>query len=513
MPSQVEELNYGGKYLIVGGLEVLGPLVGPTFSKILTAIELIPRASLFCRSLLLCTTAATARTKLELGSTDVPTFAGLIVPYVKAASAAGLQLQDDAGNLGVFVEDGGNVGIGTPNPGYALHVVSAGSPDVAIEGAAAGNSAGVIFKAGGAALWQIGKGIGTGDSDFHFFDFSGTPGTRIVVKSITGNLGVGTLDPMMIVRLAVAFAKTDTTNRECLFIGSNEAAASNPFGLDIYVTGAAAMANRKVQFQTTDYGLAAGGSLIFQPDAGNVGVGIVPATTLHVDANAASAEVLRLQSSSGTVTQTFHIDAGLVALIKAINPGNHLAFEANGIEVMRLLGTGRVGVKTTTPATELDVNGQITQSTNVIRAVFTKALTDGVATAVFTISTTNETGDADGGTYSCHVRGTISNGSTPTSTNSATKAFQATFGRAMLAASTGVSSAVSEVVESASAATDAAQRDVGAMTMTVTETSEYVINVLITAVHSGASAAALVAMLSVELIWHGFTTAPVLAQA
>jgi hypothetical protein len=39
-----------------------------------------------------------------------------------ARSSAGLRLEDDAGNLGVFIEDGGQVGIANSNPGAALHV-------------------------------------------------------------------------------------------------------------------------------------------------------------------------------------------------------------------------------------------------------------------------------------------------------------------------------------------------------------------------------------------------------
>lgn len=43
---------------------------------------------------------------------------------VAARTSSGLRLQDDGGNLGMFVEDGGNVGIGTANPDQALHVAA-----------------------------------------------------------------------------------------------------------------------------------------------------------------------------------------------------------------------------------------------------------------------------------------------------------------------------------------------------------------------------------------------------
>jgi hypothetical protein len=46
----------------------------------------------------------------------------LTTELIKAIDGDGLSIQDDAGNLGVFVEDGGNVGVGTSNPAEQLHV-------------------------------------------------------------------------------------------------------------------------------------------------------------------------------------------------------------------------------------------------------------------------------------------------------------------------------------------------------------------------------------------------------
>jgi hypothetical protein len=48
-----------------------------------------------------------------------PTIAAAIIT---AQSSAGLSLKDDGGNLGLFVEDGGQVGIGTSSPAAKLHV-------------------------------------------------------------------------------------------------------------------------------------------------------------------------------------------------------------------------------------------------------------------------------------------------------------------------------------------------------------------------------------------------------
>jgi len=48
----------------------------------------------------------------------------LSLPEIRALDAGGLKLYDDGGN-GLFIEDGGNVGIGTASPDTALHVLGA----------------------------------------------------------------------------------------------------------------------------------------------------------------------------------------------------------------------------------------------------------------------------------------------------------------------------------------------------------------------------------------------------
>lgn len=141
-------------------------------------------------------------------------------------------------------------------------------------------------------------------------------------------------------------------------------------------------------------------------------------------------------------------------------------------------------------------------------------ISDNVATSVFTITTTNESGSTDAGGYACDVYAMIGHAVTDgAATNTAVKSFRAHFARAMEDGGTGVNSAVSEISETGSAATTSLTRDISTVTMTVSETSEYVqaVQFQIDLTGSGVTTAQVICL--VRLVYYGFTTPPVLAQA
>jgi hypothetical protein len=59
----------------------------------------------------------------SFNATEIKFIRPLVVETIRALDASGLFLQDDGGNLGIFIEDGGYVGIGTSTPSNLLHVV------------------------------------------------------------------------------------------------------------------------------------------------------------------------------------------------------------------------------------------------------------------------------------------------------------------------------------------------------------------------------------------------------
>lgn len=141
------------------------------------------------------------------------------------------------------------------------------------------------------------------------------------------------------------------------------------------------------------------------------------------------------------------------------------------------------------------------------------ALADNVATDVFRVQTTNESGSNDGGVYAVFVEGLVAHAGTPTAANSAVLAFQAQFARAVKNdASVGVNSAVQEVAESGSAATNSVSRDVGTVTMTVVENSEYQCDVQFQVDLTGSSVATATVVVWVRVVYYGFLTPPVLSE-
>lgn len=148
---------------------------------------------------------------------------------------------------------------------------------------------------------------------------------------------------------------------------------------------------------------------------------------------------------------------------------------------------------------------------NVIEKFIVKTgIADNVATGILSITTTNESGSTDGGGYACYVHALVAHGVSSTSSNAATKSFTGHFARAAKSDGVGVNSAVTEISETGSGATTSLTRDIGTVTMTVTETSEYQNDVTfqIDATGSGATTPAL--YMYVRLIWAGYLTAPTL---
>lgn len=129
-----------------------------------------------------------------LSSTD------LITNRLKATDANGLSIEDDGGNQALFVEDGGNIGIGQSNPAFPLHIGNgtdassfATSPTLMVQ-----TTSSTVFsvrRQGGAEyFFQAGSSsavIGTATNHDAFIQTNST--NRMVIKA-DGTFGLGTIN-------------------------------------------------------------------------------------------------------------------------------------------------------------------------------------------------------------------------------------------------------------------------------------------------------------------------------
>lgn len=114
----------------------------------------------------------------------------------RARDSGGLLLRDDGGNLGIFIQDGGNVGIGTASPEVALHVERA-TPAIMLRRTNNNNAAYVVFKNSGISeIWRIGHRAGSADNNLYLDREAGAGHIVLGLGTTSGaNVGIGALVP------------------------------------------------------------------------------------------------------------------------------------------------------------------------------------------------------------------------------------------------------------------------------------------------------------------------------
>ena len=141
----------------------------------------------------------------------------------------------------------------------------------------------------------------------------------------------------------------------------------------------------------------------------------------------------------------------------------------------------------------------------VVRALVRKqGVADNTATDVFKITTDDVSGSFDGGSYVCHVRGSVTHESSNNAANHAVKGFGAHFAVTNAMAGTAARTSVTEDFETAAAANSGSVRSIGTVTMTLVATSSYITTVQFTVDLTGTTVTNGDVVLLVEVIWHGY---------
>jgi trimeric autotransporter adhesin len=135
---------------------------------------------------------------------------------------------------------------------------------------------------------------------------SGGLGERVRINK-EGNVGIGTTEPVGILSVSSAIAKTDTTFTRLASFKSSEAYASYPLELSIAQRGNATSASQSIELQAGHYGLDFTANLVFQKDGGNVGIGTTSPSSFNAIAN-------QLVVGNGTANQGITISTSTTTL-------------------------------------------------------------------------------------------------------------------------------------------------------------------------------------------------------
>ena len=163
-----------------------------------------------------------------------------------------------------------------------------------------------------------------------------------------------------------------------------------------------------------------------------------------------------------------------------------------------------------------DMFQRVATAAGVERAVIHKdGIADDTATALFTITTTNESGNTDDGAYTCFIKGMIGHRIDTDTGDPAVKGYSVAFARCIAGNGDGANTAVTDppLYESAEAGSGLSTRGITDVEVTVAETSEYVQTISIQITDDGSSVDTFEVTFEVEVIWAEFLTPPVIAAS
>jgi len=287
--------------------------------------------------------------------------------------------------MSIYINNSGNVGIGTDSPSQKLHVeggnilvgTDSGDPFnasalVGIQGTTA-----AYFQAKTNTSGTAGLLLGDTDDDYHAgliynnstsaFTFNAGNSTRLTIDGTSGNVGIGTTSPTY---------KLDVNG------GIRTSSVTGPGILDLV----APTSFLRFQANANNIFYDAGGNHYFRTasgastsmivtSAGNVGIGIgttSPSSKLHVQiptSNNGSRQEIQRWVNTGQNSVSLFAYGGSIDLIQigAWNSEQNIAIVTEALTSMSattakgiyIKSGGNVGIGTTSPSHKLDVNGDI----------------------------------------------------------------------------------------------------------------------------------------------------------
>ena len=288
--------------------------------------------------------------------------------FFVSGSSTGLGYQGLSGNLVMHMALDGNIGVGTSNPTYKLHVV--GGAALVNSGVIAGdskfyNSVQLTDSLGGTTqswIWtsaanQLDMGIGS----------VGAGNIKMSINS-SGNVGIGTTSPAA----KLDIAATNST----LAISYGNTVPNNPLHTNYYggYTGIgmdSATAGVRIVGDTNTLVMDAGyytsgtpqhanwNSLLRVLTNGNVGIGTTnPGVKLEVIGNI-KASGLYYNGTSGGELRLDNSQGGGIGYYADQEGHNFYSWSGGWVNRLAILDNGNVGIGMTNPAYKLDVSGSV----------------------------------------------------------------------------------------------------------------------------------------------------------
>jgi len=248
---------------------------------------------------------------------------------------------------GIYIKSGGNVGIGTTSPAQKLHIFGGNasidnSTDVSL-----------IFAKSGVSKYEW--YLDNAANNFGLYD-RGNSAWRLNVNN-TGNVGIGTTSPnaKLEVNGAITFSSVDTFGQLVVKAASGATGDMLNIGVDT--------ANSIAFIQAVERGVNVI-PLSLQRYGGNVGIGTAsPSQKLDVAGsviiNDTSDPTLYMRRNDGTPVSAIMLDTSTDNIIIGATNMDELIFRDDSGEAMRIDGSGNVGIGTTSPASKLEVAGNI----------------------------------------------------------------------------------------------------------------------------------------------------------